>query len=232
MNFVAKLGLGLFGVVVGSYGLASADLGSSPRQDMIDASVQIGNYCSGTVIEDPNPKDGEQVTIITAKHCVKAIGEKVIINVNFADPLSTEPIRTVKPFVFRVVDMGGEGIDLALLQMTDLNQVKDWKVKPASIAHRPVYEGEKVTVIGYPRGLYRVITEGFASLPFDIGYDFGVVQVMGVLISPGNSGGGVFNEENELVGVTTLAYGRSFDYLSGATLYSEIKTFLGEGNGG
>lgn len=237
MNWFTKT-VAAFGVAfVGSAAFVNSGIGTTPRQDIIEASVQIGNYCSGTVIEDPNLADGEQVTVITAKHCTSSkakIGDTVVVNVDVVDPKSDwdNPVRLTKPYVFRIVDLGGKGIDLALLQMTDMNKAKEWTIKPVKIASKPLFEGEHVTVIGYPRGQFKAVTEGFASIPFDVGYDFGVIQVVAALMSPGNSGGGLFNDNNELVGVMVIGYSSTFDYLTGATPFNKLKAFLGEGNGG
>jgi Flp pilus assembly protein TadD len=62
--------------------------------------------------------------------------------------------------------------------------------------------GDQVIVIGSPRGLEATLTEGIVS-----GYrqvdDFKLIQISAA-ISPGSSGGPVFNLKGEVVGVATL----------------------------
>ncbi len=63
--------------------------------------------------------------------------------------------------------------------------------------------GEKVYVIGSPQGLENTISEGILSGIRDAGSKRKILQ-MTAPISPGSSGGPVFNERGEVVGIATF----------------------------
>ncbi|HUB95106.1 MAG TPA: trypsin-like peptidase domain-containing protein [Stellaceae bacterium] len=63
--------------------------------------------------------------------------------------------------------------------------------------------GEPVYAIGAPRGLERTLTEGLVSA-MRPGKERNLIQTSAPL-SPGSSGGGLFDEYGNLVGITTLA---------------------------
>ncbi|MFH1665866.1 MAG: S1C family serine protease [Candidatus Omnitrophota bacterium] len=65
--------------------------------------------------------------------------------------------------------------------------------------------GEKVSVIGNPRGLKNTISDGLLSQIRDTGKGFDIYQISAP-ISPGSSGGPVFNAEGEVVGIATSGY--------------------------
>lgn len=62
--------------------------------------------------------------------------------------------------------------------------------------------GEKVYAIGSPRGLERTLTDGLIS-GIPAGRGTGLIQTSAA-ISPGSSGGGLFDRKGELVGITTM----------------------------
>jgi len=63
--------------------------------------------------------------------------------------------------------------------------------------------GNAVYAIGTPRGLALTMTEGIVSSLRDSGDGYGVIQTSAA-ISPGSSGGGLFNDRGELVGITSF----------------------------
>ena len=63
--------------------------------------------------------------------------------------------------------------------------------------------GEKVYAIGSPQGLENTISEGILSGVREIGAKRKILQ-MTAAISPGSSGGPVFNEKGEVVGIATF----------------------------
>jgi len=63
--------------------------------------------------------------------------------------------------------------------------------------------GQKVYVIGSPQGLENTISEGILSGIRDLGSGRKILQ-MTAAISPGSSGGPVFNEKGEVIGVATF----------------------------
>ncbi|MBS0622421.1 MAG: trypsin-like peptidase domain-containing protein, partial [Verrucomicrobia bacterium] len=100
-----------------------------------------------------------------------------------------EPIRDVV-----VVGMSPPKVDLALLQVTGAPL-------PALTAFKsvPVAPGDKVYVIGSPKGLVNTVSEGIVG---GIRHD-GSAQLYQITapISHGSSGGPVFNEYGEVIGV-------------------------------
>lgn len=61
--------------------------------------------------------------------------------------------------------------------------------------------GGKVCVAGYPYGMPFTVTEGSVSLPKQLVDGKYYIQT-DAAVNPGNSGGPIFNEKNEVVGVT------------------------------
>lgn len=83
--------------------------------------------------------------------------------------------------------------------------------------------GEKVVAIGSPLGLKNTVSEGIISGFRKIdGYNY--IQITAP-ISPGSSGGGLFNSRGELIGITTLKVidGESLNF---AIPINEVKTII------
>jgi len=88
-----------------------------------------------------------------------------------------------------------ENLDLAVLYQQAL------KLSPAKLQVATPLEGENIFAIGAPRGLEKTISEGIIS---SIRQDkHSTVYQLTAPISPGSSGGGLFNDEAELIGITT-----------------------------
>jgi len=83
-------------------------------------------------------------------------------------------------------------------------QVDDGEVKPIAgvRAYSDLKVGEKVFSLGAPRGLEHSLSEGIISGKRSA-EDYNLVQTTAA-ISPGSSGGGLFDEQGNLVGITTL----------------------------
>ena len=79
--------------------------------------------------------------------------------------------------------------------------------------------GERAYAIGAPRGLERTLSEGLVSGVIKEG-GYSIVQTTAA-ISPGSSGGGLFDEKGSLIGVTTL-YLRDSQSLNFAISTNEI----------
>ena len=89
--------------------------------------------------------------------------------------------------------------DLALLQF-DAKEVPYVTVNP----HICVEAGETVVTIGSPQGLGDTISEGVVSNPSRKSEGVDYIQFTAP-ISPGSSGGGLFNQKGYIVGVTTMS---------------------------
>lgn len=71
--------------------------------------------------------------------------------------------------------------------------------------------GQKVVAIGSPQGLSNTVSEGIISAIRELNPSTKVIQTTAPL-SPGSSGGGLFNEQGRLVGIT------SFHHIDGQNL--------------
>lgn len=108
------------------------------------------------------------------------------------------------------VKVGGEILDVEGLIYTDkendlvILKVKGEKlpvVKLGDIAKANI--GEKVYVISSPEGLENTISDGLLSGIRDITSDKKILQITAP-ISPGSSGGPVFNGDGEVIGIATF----------------------------
>ncbi len=90
--------------------------------------------------------------------------------------------------------------------------VKELSVPPAAppvtfAAARSVSIGEEVYAIGAPRGLDLSLSRGIVSqLRGDYGKKSAPIIQTDAAVSPGSSGGGLFNENGELLGITTFKF--------------------------
>lgn len=105
------------------------------------------------------------------------------------------------PYLARVV-LVNPSLDIALLavdadfsSLPDLNLAMD-----GSLAI-----GEKVIVAGYPYGMPFTVTEGSVSSPKQLMDGKYYIQT-DAAVNPGNSGGPIFNENGEVVGVTVSKF--------------------------
>lgn len=232
---VAGLALvGIFGAW--TYSIPTSHV--TTMQDMVDASVQIGKYCSGTVINDPDLSDGEQMTVITAKHCLDANqGVGSILEVNVPKIVGNEYTgdTTIKVIVKDV----SEKSDLIRLEAVkkgeglDIPKVDIYKGNPKF--------GDDVVAMGYPLGLNKTMTKGVLGYTESLMWVFKTTCVFPSEsclyqkatpgIAPGSSGGGLFEETDDgyqLVGVLTGADMR-VTFSDFYTPVNEIREFLDGG---
>ena len=96
-----------------------------------------------------------------------------------------------------VVDID-ERRDLVLLK------IKAFHLTPATFGDsEQVQVGEKVVLMGYPQGLDLTVNEGVISASRDSGEGYQLFQTSAAA-SPGSSGGGMFNEYGELIGIVSF----------------------------
>jgi serine protease Do len=63
--------------------------------------------------------------------------------------------------------------------------------------------GDPVVAIGHPLGLEDTVSNGLVSAVREVGDDFTILQISAP-IAPGSSGGPIFNDKGEVVGIATL----------------------------
>ena len=156
-------------------------------------------YCSGVWLDAD--------TIVTAAHCVDGEEEGAILGyLAYTDVYGTgfeaAPPLAARPAVLTTVD---EAHDLALLHAPKAPS-HAW----APLANESPAAGDHVAAMGHPLGLWWSYSEGvIASVrQTKLGLDIVWVQAT-AQISPGNSGGGLFNDKGELVGVCSRAMSSS-----------------------
>ncbi len=144
----------------------------------IDREGKSVNQGSGFIVRE----DGAVVTnyhvVSTATEIIAKIGEKIrnVEGVLYVDPENDVAIIKLEGKEYRKVKMGDPG---------------------------KLRVGEKVYVIGSPQGLENTISEGILSGIREIDPERKILQ-MTAAISPGSSGGPVFNTRGEVVGIATL----------------------------
>jgi uncharacterized protein len=97
------------------------------------------------------------------------------------------------------VVVGDENLDYCIVRAAGL------KARPADTAGlRSVRPGQRAYTIGSPRGLELTIAEGLVSgIRKQDGYPLPLIQTSAP-ISPGSSGGGLFDEFGRVIGITTF----------------------------
>lgn len=105
------------------------------------------------------------------------------------------------PYLARVV-LVNPSLDIALLAADD-----DFSSLPelTLAADDSLAIGGKVCVAGYPYGMPFTVTEGSVSSPKQLMEGKYYIQT-DAAVNPGNSGGPIFNENNEVVGVTVSKF--------------------------
>jgi len=87
--------------------------------------------------------------------------------------------------------------DIAILKIDAMD------LKTPSFGNSALLEaGDKIVAIGNPKGLENTVTDGIVSTPSRMVSGIEMIQISAP-ISPGSSGGGLFNMKGQLVGITT-----------------------------
>lgn len=172
---------------------------------------------SGFIIND------EEGYVITNFHVIE--GDRDISVVIYEK--DGDDIRRVKLEKVRIVAFNPQQ-DLALLKIEDLTPTDSGKpvtLKKVYLGDsRSVSPGDSTFAIGSPLGLERTVSEGIVSNHRRAILGRIYVQTTAA-ISPGNSGGPLFNTKGEVIGVTTL--GASFgENLGFAIPVDAVKHFI------
>lgn len=158
------------------------------HQSIVEVSTQGGSG-AGVVIsvdKDKVVKDGHEGYVLTAWHVIQDAIENGEIKVTFRNSRRAKDCKVV---------LHDEQTDVALLWVwvpTD--------IKPAVLASKPVTRGDKLELVGLGGGtdLTHAVRafEAEASPPSSDEKIFADVPLL-----PGDSGGPIFNEDHEVVGV-------------------------------
>jgi hypothetical protein len=223
--------LGAMAVIgVGTYAATTYPVPSESLDTAIHASVQLEDYCSGTVIEDPDPSDGIQFTVLTAKHCMgeeDVIGKVLHVHVPNVIGQIYEQGSSV-PVIIKDISTDS---DLVLLQ--GMNPKTDPEITPMHVYGGIPQIGQASYAIGYPRAESLTVSYGLLGYVIENGglgdlSKSNLWQKSTNAVQGGSSGGGLFIETAsgyELVGCLTWGY-RGDEGAAYWTPVDEIRAFL------
>ncbi len=130
---------------------------------------------------------------------------------------------------------GGEmNYDIAVLKVSSSSVLRNSYAAAAKIEHEKVTTGERVYAIGNPNGEGFSVTGGVVSVPYETidvmsADDTHLIELPEIRIDAninhGNSGGGLFNANGELVGIVN-ARGESEDFLGYAIPMETVSEVL------
>lgn len=176
------------------------ELETAAEYEAYEQAEQARNKLSSTEIVEANDNKIVMITTDTGQGSGIIVGDRWILtnyhvvggasegNVLFNDGMSLEILG---------VAASDESADLAIVQTSE-----DIGELPVRIGNsRSVKKGDRVFAIGSPLGLQNTVSEGLISnLLTEGGTNYFQINAP---IDHGSSGGGLFNEYGELVGITT-----------------------------
>lgn len=130
------------------------------------------------------------------------VGENQIISSRHVfEGVSNAKIKTSRGEIYSILGVIAEDPkwDLILLKTETI----DNKATPLVITDKYPKEGQKIVVIGSPKGFEQTISDGIVSSIRDIPNSGKIIQITAP-ISPGSSGSPVVNLLGEVIGVATL----------------------------
>ena len=134
---------------------------------------------------------GEKTKVLTAFHVIDGhLANGMLVPVKLA---FSEEIRFM-----RIIKVHKKW-DLALLMSTSRERFRGVHAK---IAEDYPVVGDKIIVIGNPMGHIRNVSQGILSKIINLG-QYGIRYRTDADVIFGNSGGGMFNEDGELIGILT-----------------------------
>ncbi len=162
-----------------------------------DEDGSVAAFCSGVWV---SPTE-----ILTAQHCVKdEVGANYVVNSDVFDPNDPQLPKLKIPVHFAIVIKRDLDHDLALL-----GSYKNTPGHDFSVVGEDVVQGQAVQTMGQPKGLWFSYSSGEIAavrvMPNAHGFEMLLIQST-AFISPGSSGGGLFDEYGNVVGITHASY--------------------------
>jgi S1-C subfamily serine protease len=227
MKFFTVLGL----AYVGAVAFTNCSWAADQKKEMFIPSVQIGDYCSGTIIHSEREKaTGDAETyVLTAKHCTSKVDERVVVNVaDYDDRLRR---KATVGYDGKVIGQSYKS-DLALIRLNDKDKIFE-NVAEVAPSDTKVEFGQQVYVVAYPVGRsetftigtlgYVEIEEFFKDLSNTSEFFRATPDIAG-----GSSGGAMFAEvagKYQIIGTVTGGY-RAFSFVNLFTPFEEINEYL------
>jgi S1-C subfamily serine protease len=224
--------------------IASAWDTKTMNQTIDDTNFSVNGICSGTLI------DAEKQLVLTAAHCVDAQYEIQDREEYTGDGTVTKKrVRVFTPGFVRQFHYEGAQWTVTTDYRTKLeavDKVKDLAVlkvmgqlstrEPAHLSCITPERGDKVYIVGNPLGLYGSVVDGIVSsnqrtnadLRLTEDQERELIQMSGGTIG-GNSGGAVYDNRGDIIGVPVLAH-RVNETLGFAVPLKLIHKFLSENN--
>lgn len=173
--------------------------------------VTVGNWCSGTIVSDNK--------VATANHCLPRVKQNnnrfakgQPYGYKFYEPLDVTRYifdkqgNEIGKIVYKaVVYKYDEKHDVAILANVSNVKFAEW----ARVNTTPVEYGNKIYTIGNPAMWKNVVAEGTVikpKLPLNLGDGFFDGILFDAAIMGGSSGGGLFNDKGELIGLTNWGF--------------------------
>lgn len=178
-------------------------------------SIVVEDFCSGTVISR------SKGLVITAAHCLGPVRSVTKTVKETPEGLKVIFVTTHKPLTLTLYKYDQYGNSLGFVKYPSIvlkyDDVLDYAVLKITGSELPSdavkisYEkpayGDKVYAIGTPLGFDQSVSEGRVTKPRAIvgftGKDI-VVVMHNAYINYGSSGGGLFNDKGELIGLTNF----------------------------
>jgi S1-C subfamily serine protease len=191
---------------------------------------------------DPRPRTAEQVFSDVSHSVVKVIvadasgntvgtgsgvvtaRQTVITNCHVVTKGQLITVKTIKDSYSANISVADEVYDLCQLDVAGLNAPA---VEIGTIQY--VRTGQKVFAVGAPQGLELTISEGIVSSLRET--TLGNIIQTTAAISPGSSGGGLFNVNAQLIGITTFQHktGQNLNFAVPADWIASMSTRSGSG---
>lgn len=186
----------------------------------------LDNQCSGTTI------DAKNRIILTNWHCIRtSLGRENGPNYApgdvFVSQRKYQDFSIVKIVTYAAVVLDANPkLDVAILKIRDNSVVLTDEALPAKTD--TLQRGQKVYLVGNPEMQDNTLVVGYISSPSRMlnieGYSRRYFQVSGGLTG-GASGGAVYNEDGEFIGITTAGSPRA-TYIGFAVPNSAIRELL------
>jgi len=151
----------------------------------------------------------EQNLFVTNYHVVEGF-KKVAVQDNDKNSYLADVIVVNPTLDLALLRVDGDFTSLPGVVLSDYDKVKI---------------GQKINVAGYPFGMPFTVTEGTVSSPKQLMNNSYYIQT-DAAVNPGNSGGPMFNSDNELIGITVSKF-KDADNMGFGVPVSSLKDLLG-----